>query len=391
MRARGSSRIVIHNFPGVSSTGLPSGPNACSMLRPSSLPAEASLESDCNLDPVFGPRAGATPSREEPGRRAALEFIVRLVGHPVPMQVAFIEGEAIVAFDLNGEEFAELKARHRSRPGLLSFSDGMTAVPRSGKSVVQHFSHRPGEAGTTEPETAHHIRAKRAVRDVAIARGWQAQIEARHPDGAWIADVLLTRDGRRVAFEVQWSPQTIGEYEARTSRYRESAVEVVWLAKYTHRTWYDIESAVSALPLRPDGVGTFTVRPLVAAVDACLAHLEAAIPIPADATSVLKESCYRCGKAFGYHDRQAPWVDKEPFTTEEATILGRWAATLKRVYSQTAGKEYLAWHCPHCRAMQGDFYLRGARYVIVDGRLVSDTRRTTLWRIVEARLADAND
>ncbi|MHB1010160.1 MAG: hypothetical protein ACYC1E_13165 [Propionibacteriaceae bacterium] len=41
--------------------------------------------------------------------------------------------------------------------------------------------------------------------------------------------------------------------------------------------------------------------------------------------------------------------------------------------------------------MQGDFYLRGERYVILDGRLVSDTRRTTLWRIVEARLGDAID
>jgi hypothetical protein len=322
-------------------------------------------------------------------RRAGREvghIVVGRVRHAVVVQFAYLDGDALVAFDLNRDQFLDLKMQHKSRPGCLRFADGLVAIPRSGSSVAQHFAHKAGEGGITEPETIHHIRAKRAIRDVAVARGWHAQIEARHPEGLWVADVLLTREARRVAFEVQWSAQTVDDFVARTTRYRNSDVEVVWLAKFTSRTWYDLQAAVPALPLRVDGIGTSRPHGLERVINACLRHLETAVAIPASATSILKEQCYRCDKAFGYHDRDPMWVDKAPFTADERQALGKWAATLKRVYSHTARTEYLAWHCPHCRGMQGDFYLRGQRFAVVEGRLVTDTRHVPLWHTIEAEL-----
>lgn len=306
------------------------------------------------------------------------------------MQVALLDGHPVVAFDLTETEFAQVKDRYRADRSCLKFSDGLQAVPRSGKSVGAHFAHMPGQAGSTEPETVHHVTAKRVVRDVAISRGWTAEIEARHPDGIWQADVLVSRRGRRVAFEVQWSPQTVEEYAFRTDRYRESGVEVIWLAKYTHRTWFDISHAIPSLPFRPAGIGTRTIRPLDEVIDACFTHLETAIEIPPDAPRVMKGECYRCGNPFGYHDRFDAWGDKEPFTPTELQALGRWAGRLKRTYSQTIRKTYTMWHCPRCGAKQGDFYLRGEPYAIVDNRLTRDTRELTLWLQLKVALHQAS-
>jgi len=300
----------------------------------------------------------------------------------VGVQVALLDGEPVVAFDLDQADFAVLKTRSRSSPGCLRFSDGLVAIPRSGTSVGQHFSHKPGEGGTTEPETIHHIEAKRAVRDVARARGWDAQIEARDPEGLWVADVLLTRGATKVAFEVQWSPQTVDDYVARTERYGRSGVQVVWLAKYTSRTWWDIERSVPAIPFKADGIGISPVRPLALAINACLEQLEAPA-IPPNSSTVRKETCYRCGEPFGYHNRDPLWEDKQQFTPDEAAALGRWAATRQKRYSKPARKEYLAWHCPHCRAMQGDFHLHGEPFAVVGQRLLPDTRGKTFWWIIE--------
>ena len=191
------------------------------------------------------------------------------------MLVALLDGEPIVALDLTAEQFAEVRARSRQDRKCLRFRDGLAAIPRSGPVRGPHFSHQPGEGGTTGAETIHYVRAKLAVRDVAQSRGWTAEIEVRHPSGRWQADVLIEKGPRLVAFEVQWSPQTLEEYMGRTNRYLTDGVETVWLAKYSLQTWWQIVgSEIQALPLKPGGVGCQEVYPLKRAIDECLANLE---------------------------------------------------------------------------------------------------------------------
>lgn len=116
------------------------------------------------------------------------------------MQLALLRGEPIVAFDLTDEEFDALKVEARADRGTLRFPDGLEAIPRRGTRVHAHFAHKSGEGGGGEAETIHHVAAKKAILEVAVARGWQAQLEARSPEGGWRADVLLARGPRRIAF-----------------------------------------------------------------------------------------------------------------------------------------------------------------------------------------------
>lgn len=307
------------------------------------------------------------------------------------MQLALLRGEPIVAFDLTNEEFDALKVEVRADRGVLRFPDGLEAIPRRGTRVHAHFAHKAGEGGG-EAETIHHVAAKKAIREVALARGWQAQLEARSPEGDWRADVLLTRDSRRVAFEVQWSHQDLTDYRDRTLRYAADGIETVWLAKYTHRTWGEIERAVQALPYQPEKVGAYgPTFPLDRAIDACLGHLEVAATIPVDAPSHAQAKCYRCGKKFGYHPASAYFGEKVPFTEAELRALGSWAALLKPTYSKTAKTTYSAWHCPHCGAMQGDVPLsqeRNPLFALVNDRIVPDTRGRRYWDLVRERLSE---
>lgn len=288
--------------------------------------------------------------------------------------------------DMSADEFRELKVASRADPECLRFRDGGRAIPRSGASVGQHFSHVAGQASESEPETSHHILAKRVIRDVARTRGWEAEIEARHPDGIWQADVLVSGYGRRIAFEVQWSPQTLEDYQRRTDRYRDSGIETVWLAKYSARTWTDIESAVPALPFRNDAIGDgLCERPLDHAIDECLQLFEDNVHIPDDAQTISKARCYkdRCRKPFYFHSGGTRWGEKVPFSDDEQQVLGKWCATLRTDYSYTIGTWYPMWHCPFCGAKQGDFLLDAENSrVLVDGKLVKDTRGMALWRVL---------
>lgn len=84
-------------------------------------------------------------------------------------------------------------------------------------------------------ETRQHFELKQLAAAIGEAEGWSATLEASETTPAgqrWIADVLLERDGRRVAVEVQWSPQSHEAYIRRQEVYAASGVEVVWM----HRT-----------------------------------------------------------------------------------------------------------------------------------------------------------
>lgn len=47
---------------------------------------------------------------------------------------------------------------------------------------------------------------------------------------SWVADVLAVKGERRIAFEVQVSPQQFMFYRIRQQRYRGAGVKCVWLS-----------------------------------------------------------------------------------------------------------------------------------------------------------------
>jgi len=75
------------------------------------------------------------------------------------------------------------------------------------------------------PESREHLKAKFVIAESARAAGWDASAEEPGCDpgsNPWIADMLFTRGKAKLAFEVQLSPESPDEYQARQSRYQRS-------------------------------------------------------------------------------------------------------------------------------------------------------------------------
>lgn len=98
------------------------------------------------------------------------------------------------------------------------------------------FKHTARGEGSHNPESVNHIQGK------AVLAAW---LQEQHPDAvvaiehgidtqrSRVADVLLTRNGHRVAFEVQYSAITVAEWTERHNSYRAHGVVDVWLWGHT--------------------------------------------------------------------------------------------------------------------------------------------------------------
>lgn len=81
-------------------------------------------------------------------------------------------------------------------------------------------------------ESAHHKALKLIVRDVAVGEGWLADFEVSGKSAAgirWRADVVATKEKRKIAFELQWSNQAQADFNRRAEPYRDSGMEVTWI------------------------------------------------------------------------------------------------------------------------------------------------------------------
>lgn len=138
---------------------------------------------------------------------------------------AFLGERSLLAPMLSSGDWLDLK-EHRPRPVL---SCGATAVVKTSQLGTQFFAHKgpahPGHKG----ETLEHLHVKAAVVEAAAALGWTARAEVRAPDGSWVADVLVEKAGRRIAFEVQISSQDAERYLERQARYERDGIECFWL------------------------------------------------------------------------------------------------------------------------------------------------------------------
>lgn len=145
------------------------------------------------------------------------------------MPLACRDGDkTLYAFRFSREGWADLK-RDRARLRMGCCDAG--AVLKCSKYGTQFFAHARRGDCTTAPESAEHLLTKDVIARAIEAAGWTAYVEHRHPAGDWIADVLAERDGRRIAFEVQLSHQTIEETQQRHERYLADGIACVWLMR----------------------------------------------------------------------------------------------------------------------------------------------------------------
>lgn len=303
------------------------------------------------------------------------------------MQTAQLDGKEVIAWDLTAQEFQYLRHCYRKDPDRLRFRDGLHAIPRGGPLRANHFAHRKGESGGGGAETQFHILAKRAIHAVASAKGWSATLEVAGPDRRWQADVLLEKKGRRIAFEIQWSPQSMAEFQRRSDRYASDGVETVWLARSTMRSLTFHSATVQMIPFNADGAGRDTIYPLSTALEACLDVLEEP-SWRSIAEPILRQRCDSCGGSWFSTGISELWGDKRDFTPYEREVLCSWAGSIHETYSRRAGKRYPMWHCPHCKSKFGDFYLdHRDRNIVHEGKVIPDVRGVSLWDAIVERLA----
>jgi hypothetical protein len=106
------------------------------------------------------------------------------------------------------------------------------AVLKNSPLNVPFFAHLHDECSTA-PETAWHIQGKTLVMEGLRHHGLIPRSEVKGATGAerWCADVLVGRDGRTIAIELQRSYQTLAQYRRRQERYRAGGVECYWLVR----------------------------------------------------------------------------------------------------------------------------------------------------------------
>jgi hypothetical protein len=146
--------------------------------------------------------------------------------------VALVDAVRTVSILLSDDRWLGLQAAARKKSVALTLPCGLPGHLRTSRLGTRHFAHNPGGGGCAEHvrETAQHLLAKSIILRAASAAGWHVEPESRG-DG-WVADVLATKDGHRIAFEVQWSAQTRDEYQHRQGRYEATGVRCAWFTRH---------------------------------------------------------------------------------------------------------------------------------------------------------------
>lgn len=315
--------------------------------------------------------------------------------------VGLVDGDRVTGPLLSVDDWAELAraARRGERVVTLPFC-GQPAYPSHSPMGTQHFVHKPGPYCQTHggPETIEHLIAKTIILKAAIAAGWEA--DAEHPGAGWIADVWAQRNSQQVAFEVQWSKQEDDMYTFRQQRYAAAGVRCAWFVRHEESVPYSPTSDLPIFHLAKTADTEFdvtvgwTTSPLAAVVTRLLeGRIRFRSHIDGPSTrriELLAYSCWRCGSpttiwldagnfAEGpcgmgrlpsgildavydiWQDPDRPETARDVRAAAAAAAAGNGLpplAQLSRRYSKTTESTYMAFSCPQCGALYGDFFLQ---------------------------------
>ncbi|MEB3886140.1 competence protein CoiA family protein [Lyngbya sp. CCY1209] len=143
---------------------------------------------------------------------------------------AILDGRELLAPLLSDEEWNALK---RGKAKVTLPCCEARGYLRTSTRGIKHFVHQKKGECTSKPETWQHRLCKTEIARACQAMGYDVKTEASGEN--WRADVLATKqiDGKlvRVAFEVQWSHQTLEETERRQRKYAEDGIQCYWLFK----------------------------------------------------------------------------------------------------------------------------------------------------------------
>lgn len=307
---------------------------------------------------------------------------------------AIINNEDVLAPYLDDEAWNLLKVRvkHENLDVRLPCCRN-AAYLRTSKHGLNHFVHKDRDTCTSAPETWQHLRAKHEIVLACRSAGYEALTEVSG-DG-WRADVLACKGNVKIAFEVQWSPQTWEETQERQRKYKEAGIRGCWLFKrppVQSRANNDVplfkievteEEAV--VVFNPYSYEEWNARHnrRIDLTDFVIALLQGKIKFCDHLTSLPRQTvrmvfveitCWKCAKPFHVYYVQdlvsgcGDNLEANCFDPQFVAIAIRLRSDerysqiktgyIKERYSKTINEKYVSFGCPHCDAIVGDFFLR---------------------------------
>lgn len=310
----------------------------------------------------------------------------------MPLRVQ-LNGNSLNAALLSETQWQALKG---SRSLRMPCCDA-PAYGRTSRLGTRHFAHSPRSHCGAEGECAEHLAAKAEIVRVCHELGWDALSE--YVGNQWRADVYAKRGRYRLAFEIQWSKQTLQATRERHAAYG-TDIKCCWLFKQlpSLNRWEPGSIAERNLPIfrlsRADsrfdvtiGDRAITLREFVKA------RLQGQIHFCDQKSFVVREVQFVVSKVQCWRRRcRAPYdvfytreimrsnCGAERMTTDPGervslnddpySALRNWRLamrifaaeekqlrfSIKRRWSDTVGRSYWSFGCPECDAMYGDHY-----------------------------------
>lgn len=167
---------------------------------------------------------------------------------------AVIAGRNLHAFEVSPHDWRLLQGQLRDNRSLVRLPCGCDqVVAKTSKLGNQFFAHYGKNACDAPRETEAHLDAKRFVYEGCTDAGWDALTEAEGPDGTWRADVLASRQGTQVAFEIQCSLQSAERTMERQRGFARDQVRCWWLFRRLPFAKPDPQCPAFKLVESPDG------------------------------------------------------------------------------------------------------------------------------------------
>lgn len=166
---------------------------------------------------------------------------------------ALSQGKEFTAPLLNDAEWESLRAQYRNRTVELTMPCcPAKCFPRVSKLGTRHFAHIGTRDCNWKPETPDHIAIKSVIAISCDKAGWLVKPEARRGESIaldsspqhshqtlafeddWRADVLTWAGNgadtkTKIAFEIQWSKQSLADTRERQAKYARDGVRCFWL------------------------------------------------------------------------------------------------------------------------------------------------------------------
>lgn len=144
---------------------------------------------------------------------------------------AIIENTEIISTFLTKNDWLDLMNRVKSENiDVIISQTSKKGYLRTSKTGIQHFVHKKGEKPEYwKPESPEHLFIKNEILLACKDANWSASPEFSEND--WEADVLTTKNHKRIAFEVQLSYQTLDKTIERQDKFIRDKVRGCWFFK----------------------------------------------------------------------------------------------------------------------------------------------------------------